>query len=128
MTRTYIAGPMRGIEAFNFPAFHAEEARLAALGQMPVNPARMDEEIDGFDPTDGDPKDMRHYMARDLPALLTCDRVSVLPGWTDSLGAMLEACVASAVGIPIFDGENEVRLSHGALFGHLGKLIERGGK
>ena len=38
--RIYIAGPMTGLPDSNYPAFHAAEARLQALGHEPHNPAR----------------------------------------------------------------------------------------
>lgn len=39
MKRLYLSGPMTGKPALNFPAFHAEAARLLALGYEVVNPA-----------------------------------------------------------------------------------------
>ena len=41
MNRLYLAGPMTGIEDLNFPAFHAEAARLRALGYTVINPAEI---------------------------------------------------------------------------------------
>lgn len=42
MKKIYIAGPMRGHELYNFPAFDAAEARLRRLGYDVVNPAALD--------------------------------------------------------------------------------------
>ena len=39
--RTYIAGPMTGIEALNFPLFHRVAAELRARGIDAVNPAEI---------------------------------------------------------------------------------------
>ena len=39
MKRIYLSGPMSGLPELNFPAFHAEAARLRALGFEVVNPA-----------------------------------------------------------------------------------------
>ncbi|MCY1527250.1 hypothetical protein D9M68_623110 [compost metagenome] len=39
MKRIYLAGPMTGLPEFNYPAFHAEAARLRALGYQVENPA-----------------------------------------------------------------------------------------
>lgn len=101
--RVYIAGPMTGIEAHNFPAFYEAEERLLAAGFDPVNPARMDEELDGFRPTEDTAMPHEHYMERDLPAVLDCDAVAVLPGWERSRGARNEVGVALMVGREIID-------------------------
>ena len=39
MKRIYVAGPMSGLPAFNFPAFHEAAADLRACGFDVVNPA-----------------------------------------------------------------------------------------
>ena len=38
----YIAGPMRGIEDFNFPAFDRQEELLEKQGWRVINPAELD--------------------------------------------------------------------------------------
>ena len=38
----YIAGPMRGIEDFNFPAFDRQEELLKKQGWVVINPAELD--------------------------------------------------------------------------------------
>lgn len=40
--RVYLAGPMRGLPQFNFPAFDAGAATLEALGHEVFNPADRD--------------------------------------------------------------------------------------
>lgn len=79
--KTYLAGPMTGIEGLNFPAFHAEAARLRALGFEVVNPAEVNP-----DPT----TPWTDCMFRDLAELTTCDRIVMLPGWEASPGAQIE--------------------------------------
>ena len=37
--RIYLAGPMTGLPEYNYPAFHAEAARLRGLGFHVENPA-----------------------------------------------------------------------------------------
>lgn len=46
--RIYLAGPMTGLPEHNFPAFHAEAARLRGLGYHVENPAEHGV-IDGFE-------------------------------------------------------------------------------
>lgn len=130
--RLYLAGPMRGIPAYNFPAFAAAAADLRARGHEVWNPAENDVATDGFDPERDTPQPMRHYMARDLPAVLASDAVAVLPGWRNSTGARMEVYVADGCGIPVLDAatlepvaetilEEAQRLVHGnrgADYGH----------
>lgn len=99
--RVYLAGPMRGIEEYNFPAFHSAAADLRERGYTVWSPAERDEEQDGFDPKTDEAKPMLHYMRHDLPAVLDADLVVVLPGWQNSTGARLEVHVAEQCGIPV---------------------------
>ena len=89
MTRIYIAGPMTGLPDLNFPAFHAEAARLRALGFEVVNPAEIN-----ADPTAG----WEACMFADLAALSTCDGLALLPGWEKSDGAQIERIWARRTG------------------------------
>ena len=94
MKRIYVAGPCTGVPDLNFPAFHAEAARLRALGYDVVSPA----EINGdAAPTSGD--HFEHWarcMALDIPHLLTCDTVAFLPGFLNSSGSFVELFLANA--------------------------------
>ncbi|MCY1360696.1 hypothetical protein D9M68_437290 [compost metagenome] len=90
MKRIYLAGPMTGLPEFNFPAFHAEAARLRSLGFEVENPAEHGI-IEGFEWAD--------YLKLDIQKLLTCDTVALLPGWEKSKGAMLEHHIACHLGI-----------------------------
>jgi hypothetical protein len=96
MTRVYLSGPMTGIPAFNFPAFHRAAASLHASGYEVVNPAEMDE-------ADATPMTWEQYLRRDIRVLLDCEAIALLPGWENSRGAKLEAHVALALGMrPIY--------------------------
>jgi hypothetical protein len=101
--KLYLAGPMRGYPQFNFPAFFAAAKDLRARGHEVWSPAENDVDVDGFDPTTDAAKPMRHYMLRDLPAVLNSDAVALLPGWRKSTGALMEVYVATGCGIPILD-------------------------
>lgn len=104
----YIAGPMSGYPDYNFPAFDAAEARLIEvdLFDRVINPARIDREIDGFDPTKDVARDIEFYMRRDLPLVLDCSHVAVLPGWQGSRGARCEVAVGLMVNAAIIDAEH----------------------
>lgn len=91
MMRIYLSGPMTGLPNFNYPRFHLEAARLRALGYEVVNPAELSE------PTD--PRAV--CMRRDIQALMTCDAVAMLPGWTSSHGATLEHACAVQCGMKV---------------------------
>ena len=91
--RVYIAGPMRGVDDFNRPAFDDAEALLRDLGHDVVNPCRLDEELGFFFKSDEE-------VTLDIAALYTCDRIAMLPGWEGSRGASLERQAARYVSIP----------------------------
>lgn len=92
MTTIYLSGPMSGMPEFNFPAFHAEAARLRALGYKVVNPAEIN--------VDGD-KSWEECLRADIKALCDCDAVALLPGWENSKGAHLEVHIAHRLGLQI---------------------------
>lgn len=114
-TRVYLAGPMRGIENNNFPAFFAAEALLRMWGYDVVNPARMDMDEgkaywswaerriimdDSFTIEDA--------LNRDFAAILGtdgnggCEAVFVLSGWENSQGALRETWFSLSTGRPLF--------------------------
>ncbi|MCJ1887384.1 DUF4406 domain-containing protein [Pseudomonas sp. LA21] len=91
MKRIYLAGPMTGLPEFNYPAFHAEAARLRQLGYHVENPAEIN-------PEGGD---WAACMRRDIPQLIACDTIALLPGWDKSKGARLEYHVATELGMQV---------------------------
>lgn len=88
--RVYVCGPMTGLPDFNRPAFREVAAILREQGFDVTTPA---------DAYAGDSweEGMRH----DIPAMLKCDRVSLLDGWEKSRGARLEVFIAREVGIRV---------------------------
>jgi hypothetical protein len=92
MKRWYLAGPMSGIKDLNFPAFHAEAARLRALGFDVVNPAEVN-----VDPSAG----WAACMRADIAQLVTCDAIAMLPRWQASRGATLEHHIAKSLGMRV---------------------------
>jgi hypothetical protein len=93
--KLYIAGPMTGIPEFNFPAFHATAKAWRDAGWDVINPAEMDGGYSGGEWLD--------YLARDLPVLMRCQAICLLPGWEHSRGARLEMMVAGYLGHLVLD-------------------------
>ncbi|OBY57752.1 DUF4406 domain-containing protein [Pseudomonas sp. AU12215] len=94
MKRIYLAGPMTGLPDFNYPAFHAEAARLRQLGYHVENPAENPAPACGT---------WAGYMRLALVQLVTCDSIALLPGWIHSKGARLEFTVAKNLGMRAID-------------------------
>ena len=92
--RLYLAGPMSGLPFLNFPAFHKAASNMRTIGYEVINPAELVP----------DPKaKWEDAMRADIAALVTCDRIALLPGWEKSRGATLEHHIATALGMkPIF--------------------------
>ena len=93
MNCTYLAGPMSGLPDLNFPAFHAEAARLRRLGYGVINPAEIN----------ADPSACwAACMRADLIEMLRhCSTIALLPGWHGSRGSTLERKIAEALGMRI---------------------------
>lgn len=111
MRRVYIAGPMRGIADFNFPAFFEAEDLGRHLGFQVLNPARQDLEdaIAPLDPMIPLGSEMTRYFAsRDLAMLCSLkaengDAIALLPGWEKSRGAAAEFFAARWLGLRVLD-------------------------
>lgn len=96
MTTIYIAGPMTGLPAFNYPAFNEAETWLTDAGHRVLNPVRADEVSNKPEaPT------WEWYMRHALDMVLAADGIAVLPGWECSRGARLEVDVAHALRLPV---------------------------
>lgn len=123
MRRLYLAGPMRGIPEYNFPAFFEAERQLRQLGFVVENPARVDAEAGmQWQGQDGSFRSLAQQgfniaetMAMDLAIIARrCDGVCVLPGWELSTGARAEVALAQAIGLPVValgrDGDGAPRV------------------
>ena len=108
----YLAGPMRGIKAYNHPAFDKAAAMLRAEGHTVFSPAEHDRELfpqydwpnmtgdmaeDGFTGSD-----MRTVIRNDLVWIAeNADGIALLPGWERSRGAKVERALAEFLSLYI---------------------------
>lgn len=97
--RAYVAGPMRGYDQFNFPAFDHCAKVLRSRGWEVRSPAEHDRD-GGFDETRNslDGFDLRAAMRWDLESVCWADAVVLLPGWEKSSGVAIELTAARAIG------------------------------
>lgn len=105
MKRVYIAGPMRGITEFNFPAFHEAERVLTEQGWDVVSPARHDEAggftaeaLTGNEDLAALGFDLTKTLLWDLEQVAATDAIYLLKGHENSSGARAELALALALG------------------------------
>lgn len=84
--KIYIAGPMTGLPESNYPAFNAAAAKLRALGHEVQNPAENPKRDSWAD-----------YMRLGVAQLVQCDCIVLLPGWSESKGALIERQLAQVL-------------------------------
>jgi len=105
MKRIYCAGPMRGYEKWNFPAFDRNAEFLASMGYETVSPADLDRQM-GFDENDDTvvfgEAEFHEAMIRDYEAILRCDAIAFIPGWEKSTGAALERSFANRLKLEMY--------------------------
>jgi hypothetical protein len=110
--RVYLAGPMRGIPNFNFPAFDFAAAKLRAAGFTVFSPAERDREAYGAsiqdNPTGDESKvtntacTINDCMAADCEWICRhAHGIALLPGWEKSSGANAELALAKALGLTV---------------------------
>lgn len=93
--KIYIAGKISGlVYSEAYMKFWNAEKLLRRLGHEPLNPM----EVNGLD-GDGKEHPWGEYMRRDIPVLLSCDAIYLLPDWADSRGARLEKHIAEEIGM-----------------------------
>lgn len=135
--RIYLAGPMRGIPEYNFPAFRDATRVLRSHGHKVWSPAERDEAADR-DPNKVGALPLRVYMADDLKAVCESEALVLLPGWESSVGANLEVQVARTCDIPVYlypslkkfegrilDWGEETRVTDGDTGGQKGSKLAR---
>jgi len=112
--KIYLAGPMRGIPEFNFPAFYRAAAGLRACGFIVFNPAERDNALHGTDISKGNATgdetlaasqhgfNLREALGADLAWICAeADGIAMLPGWKNSKGATAEHATAIALGLDV---------------------------
>jgi len=108
----YCAGPMRGYEDGNFPAFDRQAKILEEQGWTVINPAEMDRTQGSppnghveFDPENDyeDSEFMRKALRRDMIAICDdCTAIYMMSRWETSRGAKCEWHLAKALGLEIY--------------------------
>lgn len=100
MKRLYIAGPMTGLPAFNYPAFFAAAVSLSAVGYEVENPAQ------------NDPQDSwESYMRLSIVQIAKSDGICTLPNWFMSRGATIEVELARQLAMPDLFLEEWIQLA-----------------
>lgn len=108
----YVAGPMRGYENYNYPAFDYRANKLEEMGWTVINPAELDRNEGkpmsdpmAFSPETNyaDHEFMRQALKRDMDALCDdCTAIYMMANWEESRGAKAEWHLAKALGLDIF--------------------------
>lgn len=110
----YVAGPMRGIKDFNFPAFDRARDRGIHLGYKIISPADMDRKA-GIDETHTEITDsagVREIISRDVYVIVNRlrveknDGIALLPDWRRSTGATAEAFLGRWCGLRLVDARD----------------------
>jgi len=113
--KVYLAGPMRGLPNFNFPAFHKAAKKLRKQGYEVFNPAERDIERHGKDISKRNPAgdlalaevkhgfSLRDALGDDMAWICHhAEAIALLPGWKKSKGATAERALGEALGLEIF--------------------------
>lgn len=109
----YLAGRMRGVQFYNFPAFDRARDALKAMGHTPISPADIDR-ANGFDGLACDPADpcdkvpegfdLDRCITNDVSAILKANGICYIePSWHFSKGARAETALAIWRGKRLFD-------------------------
>lgn len=92
----YIAGPMKGLPEFNYPAFNEAERLLREKGYDKIlNPVNHANGV-------GTNLPYAFYIRESIKDVLQADAVCVLPNWEKSTGAKLEVHIGTTLGLPIY--------------------------
>jgi hypothetical protein len=108
--KIYLAGAMRGIPEFNYPAFHDATVKLRNLGHFVFSPAERDIQVTGVDISKGNLTgdnaiaeaehgfNLGEALRDDLVFIcMEAEAIVLLPGWEKSRGVAAELATAVAL-------------------------------
>lgn len=96
----YLAGPMRGIDDLNFPAFDLAAKELREAGHTVFNPAEQDRSKGYVGRPFEDIK--RDCIHDDLTYIIReADTIALLPGWQASAGVRAELATAEFLDLQV---------------------------
>ena len=107
--RLYLAGKMRGIEDFNFPAFDFAAAELRTAGYEVVSPAEIDREHGITAETTISDELMAQLALRDAKAISECDGIALIAGWLTSTGTQAEIAFARFLDMEVAEVDTWLR-------------------
>jgi len=126
---TYVAGPMRGYEQFNFPAFDAARDKLVRNGWNVISPADIDRASGDTNATTGEVAPVQDYVIRDFFTLLFLSYINgvitMLPGWERSTGAVAEFFLARWLGMKVLNENGHVFHPDSVNYHDLNAAVER---
>ncbi len=88
--KLYVCGPITGIDNYK-ENFKEAQNILMQAGYDVVNPCDLNSISASWE----------ECMKKDIPAMLECDGIALLPGWENSKGAKLELHIAQSICLPI---------------------------
>lgn len=110
--RLYIAGPMRGYDALNYPAFYLAADTIRSTPELDTiwhvcNPAEIGNDFAPLkEHFDQSPDLLKRLMEFELAVVKSCDAILLLRGWEKSEGARAELRVAIDNGLEIYTQES----------------------
>lgn len=93
----YLSGPMLGYGELNYPLFAAWAEYLRDLGHEVLVPSEVPPPSEDYE------NPIAYYMRADIAMILESQCLWMIPGWTYSKGAKIEAAVGMAIGLPLLD-------------------------
>lgn len=104
VVKIYISGGITGVKNYK-RKFNKAERLLKKKGYEVINPVTIGDALNMPSGISAE-KAYSRYMLADIKALLGCNAIYLLKGWSDSRGAKIEAMVAEACGMRLIaEGE-----------------------
>ena len=94
MQKIYIAGPMTGVKAFNYPKFRHFTGLLRAAGFTVVSPVEISDKYGPPEEIAADFEKLARVRNEELREIEDCHGIFLLDGWEDSIGATAELMLA----------------------------------